>query len=68
VVVRQDARPSENGRIHGVALIEARKMHALTPCVKSRGYAQQDPLEGVVITGASLMHERIKQGAATLSF
>jgi predicted peroxiredoxin len=41
---------------------------ACTPCVKSRGYAQQDLLEGVVITGASVMHERIKQGAAALSF
>jgi hypothetical protein len=36
--------------------------------VKSRGYAQEDLIEGVVITGASLMHERVKQGAATLSF
>jgi predicted peroxiredoxin len=41
---------------------------ACTPCVKSRGYAQEDLIEGVVITGASLMHERVKQGAATLSF
>ncbi|MFO1267399.1 MAG: DsrE family protein [Rubrivivax sp.] len=41
---------------------------ARTPCVKSRGYEQKDLIEGVVITGASVMHERIKQGAATLSF
>jgi predicted peroxiredoxin len=41
---------------------------ACTPCVKSRGYTQADLLEGVVITGASVMHERIKAGAATLSF
>jgi predicted peroxiredoxin len=41
---------------------------ACTPCVKARGYEQADLLEGVVITGASVMHERIKQGAATLSF
>jgi predicted peroxiredoxin len=41
---------------------------ACTPCVKARGYAQEDLLEGVVITGASAMHERIKAGAATLSF
>ncbi|MGB0084235.1 MAG: DsrE family protein [Rhodomicrobiaceae bacterium] len=41
---------------------------ACTPCVKSRGYSQEDLIEGVVITGASAMHERIKQGAATLSF
>ncbi len=41
---------------------------ACTPCVKSRGYSQESLLDGVVITGASAMHELIKQGAATLSF
>ena len=41
---------------------------ACTPCVKARGYAQEDLIEGVTITGASAMHERIKAGAATLSF
>lgn len=41
---------------------------ACTPCVKSRGYAPESLLEGVVITGASVMHELIKEGAATLSF
>jgi len=41
---------------------------ACTPCVKARGYEQQDLIEGVVITGASVMHEQIKNGAATLSF
>ncbi|MBL8908468.1 MAG: DsrE family protein [Rhizobiales bacterium] len=41
---------------------------ACTPCVKSRGYEQKDLLDGVVITGASVMHAEIKQGAATLSF
>ena len=41
---------------------------ACTPCVKSRGYAEGDLIDGVVITGASVMHERIKAGAATLSF
>lgn len=41
---------------------------ACTPCVKSRGYAQENLIEGVVIAGASLMHEQIKRGAATLSF
>ena len=34
----------------------------------SRGYSEGDLLDGVVITGASVMHERIKGGAATLSF
>jgi predicted peroxiredoxin len=41
---------------------------ACTPCVKARGYAQENLIEGVVITGASPMHELIKRGAATLSF
>ena len=41
---------------------------ACTPCVKSRGYTQESLLEGVVIAGSSVMHELIKQGAATLSF
>lgn len=41
---------------------------ACTPCVKARSYAQEDLIEGVTITGASAMHERIKAGAATLSF
>jgi predicted peroxiredoxin len=41
---------------------------ACTPCVKARGYEQADLLDGVLISGASVMHERIKHGAATLSF
>jgi predicted peroxiredoxin len=41
---------------------------ACTPCVKARGYEQQDLIEGVVISGASVMHAEIKNGAATLSF
>lgn len=41
---------------------------ACPPCVKSRGYTQEDLIDGVVIAGASVMHEKIKQGAATLSF
>jgi predicted peroxiredoxin len=41
---------------------------ACTPCVKARGYEQQDLIEGAIITGASVMHEEIKKGAATLSF
>ena len=41
---------------------------ACTPCVKARGYEQGDLIEGVVIAGSSVVHERIKAGAATLSF
>jgi len=41
---------------------------ACPPCVKSRGYTQEDFVEGVGIQGASAVHELIKGGAATLSF
>lgn len=41
---------------------------ACTPCVNARGYTQEDLIEGTVITGASVMHALIKEGAATLSF
>ena len=41
---------------------------ACPPCVKSRGYTEDDLIDGVIIAGASVMHERIKAGAATLSF
>ncbi len=41
---------------------------ACTPCVKARAYTEGDLLDGVVIAGASVMHELIKGGAATLSF
>jgi predicted peroxiredoxin len=41
---------------------------ACTPCVQARGYRQPDLLDGVIITGASVMHAEIKEGAATLSF
>ena len=38
------------------------------PCVKARGYTQEDFIDGVTIQGASAMHERLKAGAASLSF
>jgi predicted peroxiredoxin len=38
------------------------------PCVKSRGYTQEDFIDGVTIAGASAIHERLKGGAASLSF
>jgi len=44
------------------------QLWACTPCVKARGYEQSDLIDGVVIAGSSKMHERIKEGAATLSF
>jgi predicted peroxiredoxin len=41
---------------------------ACPPCVKTRGYTQEDFIEGVTVVGASAMHERLLAGAATLSF
>ncbi len=41
---------------------------ACAPCVKARGYAEDDLVEGAVVTGAAPMHALIKDGAATLSF
>ena len=41
---------------------------ACTPCVKARGYTQDHLIEGTIITGASVMHDELKAGAATLSF
>ncbi|MEO6362565.1 MAG: DsrE family protein [Caldimonas sp.] len=41
---------------------------ACPPCVKSRGYTQDSLIGGVTIQGASAMHERLKAGAASLSF
>ncbi len=44
------------------------RIYACTPCVKARGYEQDDLLDGVVISGASVMHNAIIEGASTLSF
>lgn len=41
---------------------------ACPPCVKSRGYTQDDFIEGVTIAGSSVIHDRFKAGAASLSF
>ena len=41
---------------------------ACPPCVESRGYKQEDFIDGVTIIGSSAMHAEIKKGAATLSF
>lgn len=61
--------PLEPLAAHDRGLPEARWRHlACTPCVKARGYEQSDLLDGVIITGASVMYAEIKQGAATLSF
>lgn len=43
-------------------------LYACTPCVKARGYEQADFVEGVTIAGSSVIHERFKRGAASLSF
>ena len=44
------------------------RLWACTPCVKARGYQQSDLIDRVEISGSSVMHERIRAGAATLSF
>jgi predicted peroxiredoxin len=44
------------------------RLWACTPCVKARGYEQNDLIEGVEIAGSSKIHDLIKCGAATLSF
>ena len=41
---------------------------ACTPCVKARGYAEADLMDGVIITGASVMLAELKTGATSLSF
>ncbi|MFW6049695.1 MAG: DsrE family protein [Myxococcota bacterium] len=43
-------------------------LYACTPCVKNRGYTEEDLVPGTVISGASVIHNAIKEGAATLSF
>ena len=41
---------------------------ACPPCVTARGYGADDLIEGVEIKGASAMFEKVRAGAATLSF
>lgn len=43
-------------------------LYACTPCVKARAYEQTDLIDGVTIAGSSVIHERFKRGAASLSF
>jgi predicted peroxiredoxin len=44
------------------------RLVACTPCVKSRGYSQEDLIEGTEIAGSSVIHEQLLAGAASLSF
>lgn len=41
---------------------------ACPPCTTARGYDESTLIDGVVISGASVIFERIKHGAATLTF
>ena len=43
------------------------KVWVCPPCTKSRGYDQSSLIEGVEIHGASVIFERIKKGAKTLT-
>ena len=38
------------------------------PCAEVRGYSKDDLLDGVTIVGSSAIHDRVKEGAAILSF
>jgi predicted peroxiredoxin len=38
------------------------------PCAKVRSYEKDDLLDGVTIVGSAFIHERVKEGAAILSF
>lgn len=44
------------------------KILVCPPCAKSRGYSEEDLIDGCIITGSGAMHELIKEGAATLNF
>lgn len=44
------------------------KIWACPPCTNARGYDENDLIDGVEISGASVIFERIKNGAATLTF
>ncbi len=38
------------------------------PCTTVRGYEKEDLVDGVQIIGSAFIHERIKEGAAVMSF
>jgi predicted peroxiredoxin len=38
------------------------------PCAKVRNYDANDLMEGVTLVGSAFIHERVKEGAALLSF
>jgi len=44
------------------------RLVACTPCVKARGYTQEDLIEGTEIAGSSVIHAQLLAGAASLSF
>lgn len=49
-------------------VVRGGSLYACTPCVNARGYAQEDFVEGVTISGASVIHDRFLRGAASLTF
>lgn len=38
------------------------------PCMKVRGYSEDDLIDGVTVIGSVAIHDAIKAGAATLTF
>ncbi len=59
--------PSMNDMIGGF-MANGGTVMVCPPCAGVRGYAEEDLLDGVIITGSPAMHALIKEGAATLSF
>lgn len=43
-------------------------IYVCPPCIKVRGYEESDLIDGVVVMGSAAIHDRIKEGAATLTF
>lgn len=38
------------------------------PCIKVRGYSEEDLIDGVTVVGSTAIHEPVKEGAAVLTF
>lgn len=43
-------------------------IYVCPPCAQVRGYAQEDLLDGVIITGSGAIHKQFQEGAAALTF
>jgi predicted peroxiredoxin len=43
-------------------------IYVCPPCANVRGYAQENLLDGVIITGSGAIHKQFLEGAAALTF